>query len=56
MDLLGETNVEQLFLAGDLVVDKGTIMAAFNSGKTVIDRIAAKYADLVRAEATVAGE
>jgi thioredoxin reductase (NADPH) len=56
MDEHGETNVEQLFLAGDLVVDKGTIMAAFNSGKTVVDRIADRYAEIVRAELAVAGE
>lgn len=55
-DQHGETNVAQLFIAGDLVVEKGTIMAAFNSGKTVIDRIVGKYADLVKAAAPVAGE
>jgi thioredoxin reductase (NADPH) len=52
----GETTVPRLFLAGDLVMEKGTIMAAFNSGKVVIDRIVDKYADIARAAAAVEGE
>ncbi len=39
----GETNVKGLFLVGDLVAKTGTIMAAFNSAKTTIDGIYAKY-------------
>jgi thioredoxin reductase (NADPH) len=42
-DEFGETNIERLFLAGDLVMKKGTIMAAFNSGKKTIDGILKKY-------------
>jgi thioredoxin reductase (NADPH) len=42
----GETSVPKLFLAGDLVVEKGTIMAAFNSGKTIVDQICSKYPEL----------
>ena len=48
VDQYGETNIKRVFLAGDLVADKGTIMAAFNSGKTVVDGILARYADLVK--------
>jgi thioredoxin reductase (NADPH) len=47
----GESNIPRLFLAGDLVVESGTIMAAFNSGKTVVERITSHYAELVRAPA-----
>ena len=43
VDEYGETNIERLFLAGDLVIKKGTIMAAFNSGKKTIDGILKKY-------------
>lgn len=35
-----ETNVPGLFLAGDLVFQKGTIIKAFNSGKTIAQEIA----------------
>jgi len=35
----GETNVKNVFLSGDLAVDKGTIMAAFNTGKKVVEGI-----------------
>ncbi len=48
VDEVGETNIPRLFLAGDLVVEKGTIMAAFNSGKTVVDGILARYGSLVK--------
>ncbi len=48
VDEYGETNIPRLFLVGDLAADKGTIMAAFNSGKTVIDGILKKYGDLVK--------
>lgn len=34
-----ETNVPNLFLAGDLVFAKGTIIKAFNSGKTIAEEI-----------------
>jgi len=34
-----ETNVPNLFLAGDLVFAKGTIIKAFNSGKTIAESI-----------------
>jgi thioredoxin reductase (NADPH) len=47
-DEYGETNIPRLFLAGDLVAQKGTIMAAFNSGKKVIDGILARYGDLLK--------
>ncbi|MGQ9500381.1 MAG: NAD(P)-binding domain-containing protein [Dissulfurimicrobium sp.] len=48
IDSYGETNVKKIFLAGDLMVEKGSIMAAFNSGKTVIDGILRRYRDLVK--------
>ncbi len=47
VDEYGETNIPRLFLAGDLAIRKGTIMAAFNSGKKVIDGILARYRDLL---------
>ncbi|NIA08711.1 MAG: NAD(P)-binding domain-containing protein, partial [Nitrospiraceae bacterium] len=45
IDEYGESNIPRLFLAGDLAIRKGTIMAAFNSGKKVIDGILARYAN-----------
>ena len=44
----GESDLPRCFLVGDLSVPKGSIMAAFNSGKKTIDGILAKYGDLVR--------
>ncbi len=44
----GESNIPGLFLAGDLVLDKGSIMGAFNSAKDVVDAIIAKYGDKVK--------
>jgi thioredoxin reductase (NADPH) len=44
-DKFGETNIKNLFLAGDLVADKGTIMAAFNSGAVVIKKILESSSD-----------
>jgi thioredoxin reductase (NADPH) len=41
----GETNIKRLFLVGDLVVEKGTIIGAFNSAKRAIDGIFKKYRD-----------
>ncbi len=40
-----ETNVPGLFLAGDLVFEKGSIMAAFNSAHQVVEGIKKKYAE-----------
>ncbi len=48
VDEFGETNIPRLFLAGDLVFDKGSIMAAFNSAKKVIDGVMSRYGDLVQ--------
>ncbi|WP_456431580.1 NAD(P)-binding domain-containing protein [Thermosulfuriphilus sp.] len=45
----GESNIPGLFLVGDLVAEKGTIMAAFNSAKTTIEAIASKYGDRLKA-------
>ncbi|NPB10046.1 MAG: NAD(P)-binding domain-containing protein [Thermodesulfobacteria bacterium] len=39
-----ETNVPGLFLAGDLVFEKGSIMAAFNSAHKVVEGIKKKHA------------
>ncbi len=44
----GETNIPGLFLAGDLVLGKGSIMGAFNSAKDVVDGILKKYGDRVK--------
>ncbi len=43
IDEYGETNLPGLFLAGDLVVEKGSIMAAFNSAHKVIEGITKRY-------------
>ncbi len=43
VDEYGETNLPGLFLAGDLVVEKGSIMAAFNSAHKVIEGIKKRY-------------
>ncbi len=47
VDKYGETNIERLFLVGDIKEGKGSIMAAFNSAKIAIDRIKEKYKELV---------
>ncbi|NDY43066.1 NAD(P)-binding domain-containing protein [Dissulfurirhabdus thermomarina] len=47
VDEAGETNIPGLFLAGDLMLEKGSIMGAFNSGKIVVDGILARYRDKV---------
>ncbi|MDW7774517.1 MAG: NAD(P)-binding domain-containing protein [Desulfobulbaceae bacterium] len=47
-DQYGESNIPGLFLAGDLVAEKGTIMTAFNSAAAVIARIAEVYADRLK--------
>jgi len=43
-----ETNIPGLFLAGDLVFEKGSIMAAFNSAHKVVEGIKKKYADRLK--------
>lgn len=42
-DQYGETAVPGLFLAGDLVAEKGTIMAAFNSAAASVEKIGQSY-------------
>ena len=48
VDYFGETNIPRLYLVGDLALLKGSIMAAFNSGKKTIEGILEKYGDLVK--------
>ncbi len=43
----GETNVRGLFLVGDLVAEKGSIMFAFNSAKITVDGILRKYGNVI---------
>ncbi len=43
-----ETNLPGVFLAGDIAVEKGSIMLAFNTAHRVIKRILEKYGDLVK--------
>jgi len=43
VDKHGETNVPGLFLAGDLVAEKGTIMQAFNSAAIVVKKISLQH-------------
>jgi thioredoxin reductase (NADPH) len=44
----GETNIKGLFVVGDLVAEKGTIMGAFNSAKLAVEGILQKYGDKVK--------
>ncbi|MBI5557095.1 MAG: NAD(P)-binding domain-containing protein [Deltaproteobacteria bacterium] len=46
-DECGETNIPRLFLAGDLVLDRGSIMGAFNSAYLVKNGILSRYRELV---------
>jgi len=48
-DEAGETNIPRLFLAGDLTLDKGSIMGAFNSAYRVKNGIVSRYPHLVTA-------
>lgn len=43
VDASGESNIPALFLAGDLVAEKGSIMAAFNSATVVMEKILGVY-------------
>ncbi len=43
VDEYGETNLERVFLAGDIAVKRGSIMYAFNSAHRVVKRIIEKY-------------
>jgi thioredoxin reductase (NADPH) len=43
VDRYGETAIPGLFLAGDLVAEKGTIMAAFNSAAASVEKIGKSY-------------
>ncbi len=44
----GETNIPGLYLAGDLALEKGSIMGAFNSAKDVVDAIVEKYGERLK--------
>lgn len=48
IDYHGETSIPRLFLAGDLALLKGSIMAAFNTGKMAIEAVLKRYGDLVK--------
>ncbi|QJA06345.1 oxidoreductase [Thermosulfurimonas marina] len=48
IDKYYETNLPGVFLAGDIALEKGSIMAAFNTAHIVVKRILEKYGDLVR--------
>jgi len=39
IDQYGKNSIPGLFLAGDLVVEKGTIMASFNSAAAAVEKI-----------------
>lgn len=43
IDEYGESNLERVFLAGDIAVKRGSIMYAFNSAHRVVKRIIEKY-------------
>ena len=51
-DEFGETNIPRLFLAGDLALDKGSIMGAFHSAHLVKKGILRRYRALVAGEET----
>lgn len=46
-DEYGETNISRLFLAGDLALEKGSIMGAFNSACRTRDGILKRYRNLI---------
>ncbi|RUM87760.1 MAG: oxidoreductase [Thermodesulfatator sp.] len=48
IDRYYETNLPGVFLAGDIALEKGSIMAAFNTAHIVVERILEKYGELVR--------
>ena len=48
LDEYYETNLPGVFLAGDIALEKGSIMAAFNTAHIVVERIVEKYGNLVR--------
>jgi thioredoxin reductase (NADPH) len=43
-----ETSIKGLFAVGDLAVEKGNIMGAFNSAKLAVNGILQKYGDKVK--------
>ena len=48
IDEFYETNLPGIFLAGDIALEKGSIMAAFNTAHRVVNRIVEKYGHLIR--------
>ncbi|MCX7724030.1 MAG: hypothetical protein N2042_02140, partial [Thermodesulfovibrio sp.] len=43
IDEFGESNLERVFLVGDIAVKRGSIMYAFNSAHRAVKRILEKY-------------
>ncbi|MCS7203304.1 MAG: NAD(P)-binding domain-containing protein [Thermodesulfovibrio sp.] len=48
IDEFGESNIERIFLIGDIAVQKGSIMYAFNSAHKAVTRIIEKYIKIFR--------
>lgn len=47
IDEYGESNLERVFLAGDIAVKRGSIMYAFNSAHRIVKRIIEKYPEVL---------
>lgn len=48
IDEYGESNIKRIFLIGDIAVEKGSIMYAFNSAHRVINRIIEEYGEILK--------
>ncbi len=48
VDECGEVNIRRLFLVGDLALQKGSIMAAFNTAKKTMDCILSRYEEFLK--------
>lgn len=48
IDEFGESNMERVFLVGDIAVQKGSIILAFNTAHKVVKRIIEKYGNKIK--------
>jgi len=47
IDEFGESNLKKVFLIGDIVVKRGSIMFAFNSAHRAVKRLIEKYPEIL---------